>query len=288
MNHNSLASLVPTPESPRRQFLSAGLMLIALAGAAVWTLQGANAGGAAPTLGLTLAAVFFAGVMASIAGFAFSAIAGALIAHLYPDPVEMVRILLVCSITIQAYCTLKILKSVRWHDLAPYLAGGLLTAPLGVFLLTRISTHVYTLVLGAFLVLYGLHSLRKPVTVGARPNGGMDVLVGALGGITGGLAAFPGAFAAIWCSARGLTKESQRAICQPYIFVMQIATLAMLEQVRPSGMDSLSHLWIFVPLSLVAAKLGFGVFQRLTGSQFKLVMLIMLIASGLVLMLRSW
>ena len=271
----------------QQRILTLGLILVALIGAAAWTLAGAKVSGSMQRLELTLAAILLAGILASMVGFAFSAIAAAFIAPLYPDPVEMVRILLVCSITIQAYCTLMLVKSIRWRELAPYLAGGLLTAPLGVFLLTRVSSHVYAAALGAFLVVYGLYSLCKPVSFTAQPSRGLDVFVGALGGLTGGLAAFPGAIPVLWCSARGLPKESQRAICQPFIFFMQIATLAMVEYVRPTNMTAASTLWIFVPVSLIAAGLGFGVFRRLSHSQFRVVVLSTLVVSGSILVFTS-
>ena len=44
-----------------------------------------------------------------------------------------------------------------------------------------------------------------------------DLAVGALGGITGPLAAFPGAFLTIWCGMRGWDKVAQRSIYQPDI-----------------------------------------------------------------------
>ena len=57
----------------------------------------------------------------------------------------------------------------------------------------------------------------------------IDVCVGALGGITGGLAAFPGAFVTIWCSVRGWDKSVQRAVTQPFILAMQLITLATMQ-----------------------------------------------------------
>jgi len=270
-----------------RHTAAAGLFVTSLVGAALWTVGNAKWGGALPRLELTILAILFAGIVASVAGFAFSAIAGALLIHLYPEPVEMVRILLVCSITIQAYCTLMVANSVRWRELAPYLAGGLLAAPVGVFLLMRVSSTAYGLALGVFLVAYGAYSLAKPVAIRTAPSRGLDAVVGALGGITGGLAAFPGAFTAMWCSARGFSKDAQRAICQPYIFFMQIVTLAMVEPMRPSGTGDLTSLWVFVPVSLLAASVGFRLFRGLSNAQFRVVLLTVLIASGAVLVLRS-
>jgi uncharacterized membrane protein YfcA len=265
----------------------AGFIASALIVGALWTDASEIAAGSILRLELTVAAVLVAGIAASVVGFAFSPLAAALLAYLYPDPVEMVRILLVCSITIQAYCTLMLYRSIRWQELAPYLAGGLLTAPAGVFMLTWLSPHVYAFALGAFLVSYGLYSLRAPIAIGAQQGRMADMMVGALGGFTGGLAAFPGAFTAIWCSARGLPKDSQRAICQPYILFMQMATLALLHHVRPIEVGMLSSLWIYVPFSLLAAGLGFGIFRRLTHVQFRVVLLAMLIVSGGLLMLQN-
>ena len=76
------------------------VLLLLLVGIAVWALDSARTGASISRLELTTAAVVLAAVVASVAGYAFSVIAGALLVHLYPDPVEMVRILLVCSITI--------------------------------------------------------------------------------------------------------------------------------------------------------------------------------------------
>lgn len=47
-----------------------------------------------------LAAVFVASTLSSIAGFAFSAICGAMLFHLLPRPVDIVQIMIVCSIAI--------------------------------------------------------------------------------------------------------------------------------------------------------------------------------------------
>ena len=266
---------------------TAAMLLGLVAGAAVWSQSGIGFAGLSRAE-LSIAAVFVAGIVASMAGFAFSAIAGALLAHVYAEPVEMVRVLLVSSITIQAYCCLMIAREVRWRELAPYLLGGLATAPAGVLLLLHAPSRLYGSALGVFLVCYGLYLLRKPVAINSSQSAARNAIVGALGGITGGLAAFPGAFPALWCSARALSKEQQRAICQPYILVMQIATLAVLEHVRPGDTGGLGELWMFVPVSLLAAAIGFAIFSRMSNAQFRTLLLVVLVSSGAVLVMKSW
>lgn len=46
-----------------------------------------------------------------------------------------------------------------------------------------------------------------------------------LGGITGGAIAFPGVAPTIWCGLRGLPKDVQRGVVQPFILAIQVATL---------------------------------------------------------------
>lgn len=50
--------------------------------------------GLALQAGLPLMAVFIAALLSSVAGFAFSALCGALLFHLFNAPVEIVRVLL--------------------------------------------------------------------------------------------------------------------------------------------------------------------------------------------------
>lgn len=57
---------------------------------------------------------------------------------------------------------------------------------------------------------------------------------GFVGGITGGLAGFPGAFVTIWCDWRGWDKRRQRGVYQPFILAMQSFTLAAIHLIAPA------------------------------------------------------
>ncbi len=56
---------------------------------------------------------------------------------------------------------------------------------------------------------------------------GREADCGASGGITGGLAAFPGAAVAVWCGLKRWPKENQRSVTQTYILIMQVAALVV-------------------------------------------------------------
>jgi uncharacterized membrane protein YfcA len=93
------------------------------------------------------------------------------------------------------------------------------------------------------------------------------ILVGALGGITGGLAAFPGAFVAVWCQVQGFEKERQRSMVQPFILVNQIAAIGILSSARPAETASFAAIQYAAP-AVLGAYLGVRIFNKLSTRGF--------------------
>jgi uncharacterized membrane protein YfcA len=231
------------------------------------------------------AAVFAAALASSIAGFAFSALVGAALLYLYRDPVPTIAMVFCCSIAAQAYGVWALRREIEWRSLVPYLAGGLLTVPLGVFLLKLIPGSVFALCLGVVAMSYALwqmlgRELRLPENT-RRADGA----VGALGGLVGGLTGSPSLIMCMWCNLRGWPKERQRALYQPYILAMQILAIACLGATAPSRIP-LESLFL-MPVALVAAHLGFAIFRRLTTPQFNFVFQGLLIVAGVSLLAQA-
>jgi Sulfite exporter TauE/SafE len=112
---------------------------------------------------LVIGAILLASAISSIAGFAFSAVCGAMLFHLSGDPVQIVQIMIVCSIANQTAMVFSLRRVIRWRELTPFLIGGAFGLPFGIAVLLKLDRHVYTHVLGAFLVAYGCYMLvRKP------------------------------------------------------------------------------------------------------------------------------
>jgi uncharacterized membrane protein YfcA len=229
-----------------------------------------------------LVAVFTAATAASIAGFAFSPICAAMLMPLMHEPVQVVKILLLSSIAIQALSVWALRRSVDWWVLLPFLAGGLVGLPGGIYLLLHMQPAHYVRLLGILLVLYGAYMLfRKPLTVRSRPI--HDAIVGVAGGVTGGLAAFPGAIVTIWCGTKGWYKAHQRGVYQPFILVMQLLALLMIQCVTPitPGAGLGAAAWTFIPAALLGTCCGLAIFKRLTDWQFAAAVNLLLIVSGL-------
>ena len=233
---------------------------------------------------VAMGAISVASVVSSIAGFAFSAICGALLFHLIPSPVQAVQIMILCSIANQAAMTWSLRREVDWRALGVFLMGGAMGLPFGVWLLLHADHAAYTMVLGVFLLLYGMWMLfRRQMTVRVQ-HPAIDIAVGFLGGITGGAAGFPGAAVTIWCGCKGWDKTRQRALFQPFILIMQVAALLAINLARPGeahGFTFAAADLLCVPASLLGTAIGLTFFRGLSDTQFTRAVNILLIVSGL-------
>jgi|HubBroStandDraft_6_1064221.scaffolds.fasta_scaffold149118_2 uncharacterized membrane protein YfcA len=230
-----------------------------------------------------MAAVFVAALSSSIAGFAFSAICGAMLFHLLDDPVQVVQIMMICSIAGQALMVWSLRRDIDWRGLRPFVAGAAIGLPVGVYCLLHSRPVLYVHIIGALLVLYAAFMIfRRPLVV-RRQHALFDGMAGFLGGITGGAAAFPGAFVTIWCGFKGLSKERQRGIYQPFILIVQLAALAVLALSSLGAEGRAFNLAgiTYVPAMLIGSSFGMACFKWLNDRQFALAVNLLLIVSGL-------
>jgi uncharacterized membrane protein YfcA len=231
------------------------------------------------TIVVKLAAIFVGSLVSGLAGFAFSAIAGAILLH-WLSPIEVVPLLLACSITAQVFSIAKLRHAMAWRQCAPFLVGGLAGIPLGGAILSGLDAHVFAVAFGCFLVSYSAYMLLRPALVVARGGWVGDVAIGFAGGITGGAIAFPGAIPTAWCSLRGLPKQEQRGIVQPFILLMQIATLAYFARLGVFASAAVSTFLWCVPAVVAGTWIGLRLFDRIDDARFRRIVLVMLIVSG--------
>ena len=233
------------------------------------------------------AAVFAAALISSIAGFAFSAICGAMLFHIINNAIMAVQIMMICSIAGQSYMVWWLRRQVVFQELSVFLIGAAVGLPLGVWILLNAS-GIYVHGVGLLLVVYAGLMLFRPTIVVPRQHPLFDAAAGLLGGITGGAVAFPGAFVTIWCGLKGWTKERQRALYQPFILITQVAGLLLLVLVHPATGERLSisiESLVFLPPMLLGTSLGLALYRHLSDRHFAKVVYVLLILSGLSLLL---
>jgi len=229
--------------------------------------------------------VFIGAAISSIAGFAFSALTGAALFQISSDTLYAVQVMLIASIAIQAYSVWQLRAHIKARSLAPFFAGGAATVLPGVLLLLHAHIDLYSLVLGAFLIAYALFMLAKPSFRLPSDSRSVRFVIGALSGVTGALAAFPGAFITIWCGAQGWDKRQQRAIYQPFILGMQLLTLGALSMLQPQHALQ-PDTFKFVLPAAIGGYLGLRVFERMSTHLFNRIVAGFLLISGLALLAR--
>src|SRR5258706_14255907 len=100
--------------------------------------------------------------------------------------------MIVCSIAIQILSVATFWRRMEGGCLRIFLIGGFLGVPAGVYLLLHLPSTTYRTVIGSLLIIYGSYLLLRPPARSLRLGRVSDVCAVILGGITGGLAGFPG------------------------------------------------------------------------------------------------
>src|SRR4051812_27411253 len=165
--HGTWRRFVPATagELPKRVFSDrlafCAFSCCVLAGYAVWFLYFVPD----RSVGLTLA-IFFAALVSSVAGFAFSAICGAMLFHLTDQTVEAVQIMMICSVAGQAMMVWSLRREIAWRSLTVFLIGAAAGLPLGILILLYARPAAYTQVIGVLLVMYaGYMIARRPLVI---------------------------------------------------------------------------------------------------------------------------
>jgi uncharacterized membrane protein YfcA len=155
-------------------------------------------------------AVFFGAFVSGLAGFAFSAVAGAILLHMF-QPLEAVPLMMACSVGVQAANLWALRKSIRWKESLILVLGGLLGVPVALWLLHHADARTFQQVFGLIVSIYSAYMLFKPgLSYPQQMSQSRTALIGVGGGLIGGLTAMPGALPTIWCDMHGLPKNQQR------------------------------------------------------------------------------
>jgi uncharacterized protein len=236
---------------------------------------------------LLLGTAVFAGAFVSgMAGFAFSAVAGAILLHVF-QPAEAVPLMMACSVGVQTSTLLTLRHQMRWKESLFLIAGGLLALPIAVFLLQSADTRSLQIAFGGLITAYAAYSLFRPALshLPMIDHQGRNLLIGFGGGLIGGLTAMPGALPTIWCDMHGMPKDQQRGMVQPFIAAMQVSALMLMLSRHELPSNILIDLAVSLPPLAAGTVLGILMFRRINETAFRRIILIMLLISGLSLVL---
>ena len=234
-------------------------------------------------LALFVGATFAAALVAGMAGFAFGLVAAAVWLHVL-TPLQTTTLIVAFGLIVQGYSVWKLRRALKPGRLLPFLLGGAIGLPLGVELLRWAPAAHVRVAIGALLILYCIWSLARPqinrIAAGGRlADGGVGILSGVLGGMTG----FGGILPTIWSGLRGWPKDEQRAVFQPTGVAIFLGTALWLGGTGTVTGDTTRLFLIGLPALLVGTWLGLRLYGRFDEAAFRRVVLALLLLSGLAL-----
>lgn len=241
--------------------------------------------------------LFFSGLVCGISGFAFSSIGN--LTQLLIPPIIAVPMLQGLSIVNQLTSITKLRKDMpkKLHDWfpngpGPAILGGFLGVQVGVWILNNLPGPILTLFIGVLVCLYSLYLTFKPVGFTLRKFVGPKTgfFVGALGGAIGGFTAFPGLAVVMWTGLRNITKAQTRAIVQPFIVFLQLAAIITNASQHPDrfGISYWTMLALTIPAVLPGTLTGVWIYSKLSETNFKRLVFILLSLVSITLIIKGW
>jgi len=222
-------------------------------------------------------AVFLGGVVSGFSGFAFSAAAGAILLHVF-EPIAAIPLMMFCSIASQAMSLVKVYRFILWREVAPLLIGGMAGAAVAVPFMASIHPHSFRIAFGVFLASYALYMLTRHLLI-RRP---LTLAVAATSSPTLSAVGFTaGAVMVVWSELRGLSKENQRALVQPFIIAIQTFAIGLYcLQPHAIGLDLFRHLVLALPAVALGTFIGMSMFSKVNDQMFRCSALVIILVSG--------
>jgi uncharacterized protein len=223
------------------------------------------------------------GFVQGLSGFAFGLIALGIWAWVI-DPTMAGPMVVFGSLLGQSLSFAVVRRGFDPQRLLPFVVGGLFGVPIGVALLHHIDPIGFKLAVGIILVIWCptvLLARELPrVTRGGRLA---DAAVGWVGGVMGGLGGLTGPAPTLWCTLRGWDRDTQRAVFQSFNFAMQALTMATYIAIGTITTKTLPLFAVEAPAMLLPTMIGARLYLRFSESGFRRLILLLLTASGLVL-----
>lgn len=236
------------------------------------------------TIGLFLAGAGVAGFVSGLVGFAFALVAAPVWLRVF-EPIEVVALVVCFGVVTQGYALWNMRREIDLRPSLPFIAGGVVGVPLGVWIVSSIDPHAFQSAIGIFMVVYTGYLLLRP-NVGRIRGGGRpaDAAIGFLSGVIGGMTGFSGPLVTLWCALRPWNKYEQRQAYQPYLLVMHVSTIVSL--IAAGSMSTRVGGLFLMGVPLVVAGLwgGFTLYRRIDDEAYRRVVLWLLLASGVSLL----
>ncbi|MGE0425767.1 MAG: sulfite exporter TauE/SafE family protein [Reyranellaceae bacterium] len=234
-----------------------------------------------------LAGAFIAAFVSGLSGFAYALVSIAFWVWLFPLS-ELTPLVLFGAVISQCVAVPTVWRTVDWPTLFPMLGASLVCLPLGVWLIAYTDLELFRLSFGLLLIAYAVFQLAMGTRLRVEGGGKLaDAAIGAVGGVMGGLAGLTGAVPAVWGVLRGWDKLRHRGLMTMLNAISQIIALAMVAFAGYIGATTLWRWLWMLPFLISGAWIGTLAMRFIPPASFRVVVLGLLLASGMVLTVQN-
>ena len=201
------------------------------------------------------------------------------------DPREALVLAVFCGLCGQILSGIVVRQAQPMGSFLPFVVCGLIGVPLGTWLLPHLDALSLKRLIGAMLALGCPLMMFAPAVLRIRRGGNaLDGAAGFTGGVIGGLSGFTGLAPALWSTARGYDKPTQRALLHHFNLAALVAVLAMLVWRGVVTTAMLPQLGLAAVASIVPLLLGARLYRRLSDAAFRRVVLGLLAFAGVAIL----
>ncbi len=232
-----------------------------------------------------------AGFVQGLSGFAFALVATSIWAWTV-EPHLALSLAMFGGLTGQVIAAVTVRRGFKLPLLLPFLVGGLVGIPIGVAVVPRIDVDVFKTCLGALLVVWCplmLLSKRLPqVRFGGRIGSRLaDGAAGLIGGVLGGIGGLAGPIPTLWCTLRGMDKDTQRVVIQNFNLAVLAVSMATSIATGVVTRDMLPLFGVVLPAMLIPTLIGTRVYVGISEATFRAIVLSLLSVSGVALLMAT-
>ena len=228
-----------------------------------------------------------AGFVQGLAGFGFGLVSLAVWSWVL-EPEIAVPAVVFGSLIGQMLAAGSLRHAFDMRRVVPFLVGGGLGVPVGIWLLSLVSPLLFKFGVGVLLCLYCMAMLfisrLPPIT---RGGCFADGVIGWAGGIASGFGGLPGPIPTIWCTLRGWTKHQQRMVFQTFNLFMHALTFTAFIVHGMINDATIKVFFIVGPAVLIPSLIGVRLYRTFSDLFFKNLVLGLLAVSGVMLVLLT-
>jgi hypothetical protein len=239
------------------------------------------------SLALFIVASFVGGLTSGLAGFAMGLVVTGVWLHVI-TPLQTVTLIAGYGVLTQSYATWMLRRALDWRRIMPFVISVAMGIPLGTWLLSYVDPAWLRIGVGILLLVYSIYGLARPHFGPIASSLPADLGVGFLNGLLGGLTGLTGVIITVWCQMRIANKDAQRTIFQPVNFAGMAINVASLGVAGAITAPTVRLYLVGLVPVLAGLWVGLKLYGKLDDAAFRKIILLLLLASGIVLIVPGF